>query len=139
MSSESDETFPAIGLNVPAGRKHIARKTQAAWTYIYTNCLQDADFFLKADPDTYVVVENLREYLTHFDTDKAQYFGHSFLLPERFGLFRNKTRITYMSGGAGLVISREALRRLVEVSFIKNNGSCIPDGVGMNPRLLIAL
>ena len=47
MSSVEDKKFPVVGLKVPEGRKNLWLKTRAAWNYIYTKHLNDADWFIK--------------------------------------------------------------------------------------------
>jgi glycoprotein-N-acetylgalactosamine 3-beta-galactosyltransferase len=70
--------------------------------YVYENHRDDADWFLKADDDSYVIVENLRHFLSSHNPKSAIYFGR---------LFRPYLSQGYMSGGAGYVLSREALKR----------------------------
>lgn len=110
FSSKEDKDFPAIGLDVAPGRGNIAVKSRESWTYVFRHHFQDADFFLKADPDTYVLVENLRQYLSHCDPSLPEVFGHL--------LNYNNTDITYVSGAA-MLLSREALRRLVAIGYVK--------------------
>ncbi|XP_067649035.1 glycoprotein-N-acetylgalactosamine 3-beta-galactosyltransferase 1-like [Haliotis asinina] len=103
MSSVTDPKFPTIGLNVSEGRKHLTAKTMQAFRYIYENHFDDADWFMKADDDTYVILENLRYFLTSQNKSEPVFLGHHLKLKQGFN-----------SGGAGYVLSKEALRRYGE-------------------------
>ncbi|XP_035475885.2 glycoprotein-N-acetylgalactosamine 3-beta-galactosyltransferase 1 [Scophthalmus maximus] len=103
MSSVKTD-FPTVGLNVSEGRDNLYWKTIRAFQYIHQHHLDEADWFIKADDDTFVVIENLRYTLSKFDTEKPLYLGRRFAPFFRQG---------YMSGGAGYVLSKEALRRFV--------------------------
>ncbi|CAC5397489.1 C1GALT1 [Mytilus coruscus] len=65
--------------------------------YVYLHYLKDYDWILKADDDTYVIMENLRFLLSFNNPDLPGYLGYHFNMHLKPG---------YMSGGAGYVISR---------------------------------
>ncbi|XP_046349846.2 glycoprotein-N-acetylgalactosamine 3-beta-galactosyltransferase 1-like [Haliotis rufescens] len=109
FSSETDPYFPTIGLKIPEGRAYLPQKSFAALMYIYKHHYDDADWFLKADDDTYVIMENLRHFLRDKDTTAPYYYGQ---------VFRN----SYNSGGAGYVIGKEGLRRFGKEA--PNTGMC---------------
>ncbi|CAN9504170.1 unnamed protein product [Ophioblennius macclurei] len=110
MSSQKTD-FPTVGLNVSEGRQNLYWKTIRAFQYIHQNHFNDADWFLKADDDTFVVVENLQYLLSKLDPEKPLYLGRR---------FKPFVRQGYMSGGAGYVLSKEALRRFIQ-GFSKGN------------------
>ena len=101
MSSKRDDDFPAIGLDVQEGRENLWPKTKAAWKYLYEHHINDADYFIKADDDTFVVVENLRYLGSQHDPNGLHYWGRRF-----------KPLGDYNSGGAGYVLSRGALTKV---------------------------
>lgn len=104
MSSiESD--FPTVGLNVSEGRETLYWKTIYAFQYIHQNYVDQAEWFLKADDDTFVVVENLRFTVSALSPEEPWYLGR------RFSPF---VKQGYMAGGAGYVLSREALKRFIK-------------------------
>lgn len=105
MSSVDDPDFPTVGLGTEEGRDQLYWKTIRAFHYAYQRHAQEADWFLKADDDTYVSVDNLRWVLANHTPEEPIYFGRR---------FKPYTKQGYMSGGAGYVLSREALRRFVE-------------------------
>ncbi|XP_064871180.1 glycoprotein-N-acetylgalactosamine 3-beta-galactosyltransferase 1-like isoform X3 [Oncorhynchus nerka] len=104
MSSVETE-FPTVGLNVTEGRDQLYWKTIRAFQYIYQHHRNDYDWVLKADDDTFVVIENLRHTLSKQDPEKPVYFGRR---------FRPFVQQGYMSGGAGYVLSKEAVRRFIK-------------------------
>ena len=75
---------------------------------MYDHHFEDADWFMKADDDTYVIMENLRYFLSQQNYTQPVFFGH------RFKPFLKQG---YTSGGAGYVLSKEALRRYGETGF----------------------
>ncbi|XP_019411969.1 PREDICTED: glycoprotein-N-acetylgalactosamine 3-beta-galactosyltransferase 1-B-like [Crocodylus porosus] len=104
MSSQADAAFPAVGLGTREGRDQLYWKTIRAFQHVHQHHLAQADWFLKADDDTFVAVDNLRWLLAAHAPDRPIYFGKR---------FRPFVAQGYMSGGAGYVLSREALRRFV--------------------------
>ncbi|XP_078123638.1 glycoprotein-N-acetylgalactosamine 3-beta-galactosyltransferase 1 [Sander vitreus] len=111
MSSVKTD-FPTVELNVSEGRDNLYWKTIRAFQYVHQHHLDQADWFLKADDDTFVVIENLRYILSKYDPEKPLYLGRRFTPFIKQG---------YMSGGAGYVLSKEALKRFV-TGF--NTGEC---------------
>ncbi|XP_071101874.1 glycoprotein-N-acetylgalactosamine 3-beta-galactosyltransferase 1-like [Haliotis cracherodii] len=105
ISSTTDPKFPTVGLNVSEGREHLTAKTMQAFRIIYEKHINDADWFMKADDDTYVILENLRYFLKSQKKTEPVYFGHHFKTIVKQG---------YYSGGGGYVLSREALKRYGE-------------------------
>lgn len=104
VSSEPAPHFPAVGLGVAEGRGQLYRKTVRALLYVHRHHGAHADWFLKADDDTFVVLDNLRWLLAAHPPQSPLYLGKR---------FRPFTRQGYMSGGAGYVLSRGALERVV--------------------------
>ena len=118
MSSVKNNTFPTVGLNTTEGRDHLLAKTIQAFRYVYKHHFNDADWFMKADDDTYVIMENLRQFLFHKDTRLPVFFGRRFRDPS--------TNQGYFTGGAGYVLSKESLKRFAENGH--NKTLCEQDG-----------
>ncbi|XP_037068747.1 glycoprotein-N-acetylgalactosamine 3-beta-galactosyltransferase 1-like [Pollicipes pollicipes] len=108
MSSKTDTTLPTVALNVQEGRNFLWAKTKEAFRYVYEHHRDEADWFYKADDDTYAIMENMRFMLEPYSPNDALYFGCK---------FKPFTKQGYMSGGAGYVLSREALRRFVTIGL----------------------
>ena len=102
VSEKTDGSLPILQISVEHGREHLTAKTMQAFDHIYEDHFNEADWFLKADDDTYVIVENLRYFLSSQNTSEPVYFGHHFKVIVAQG---------YFSGGGGYVLSKEALRR----------------------------
>ncbi|XP_041355960.1 glycoprotein-N-acetylgalactosamine 3-beta-galactosyltransferase 1-like [Gigantopelta aegis] len=114
-----------IDFKVPDGRAHLTEKTIAALRYLYTNHLSGYDWFLKADDDVYIIMENLKYLLSHYNHREPVYLGH---------LFKKYSKWGYMSGGASYLLSREALRMVVEKGY-NVQGKCAKTGTDEDVEL----
>ncbi|KAI0226120.1 Glycoprotein-N-acetylgalactosamine 3-beta-galactosyltransferase 1 [Lamellibrachia satsuma] len=113
-SDHKNDGFPTIDINVPVGRSHLTMKTMKTFDYVYKHHYNDVDWFIKADDDTYVILENLRYFLSSKNTSQPVYFGHLYMYHMKQG---------YNAGGSGYVLSREALRRFAT----RETGVCQED------------
>lgn len=99
----------SIVLDDPAdGYYRLWGKVRSIWKYLgQSEHLHHFDWFLKADDDTYIVVDNLRNFLldrrriADQEQQKAVWFGARLRHPKVYG--------GYHSGGAGYVLNRQAL------------------------------
>ncbi|CAH8477816.1 unnamed protein product [Schistosoma mattheei] len=104
--------LPTIKLNLsyPESRQHLWSKMRAILRYVY-QYRNDYDYFLKADDDTFVIMENLRSILHQHNPKDPFMIGYNFPYLTKNG---------YFSGGAGYVLSQEALKRIVEQAIDKH-------------------
>ncbi|RCN53460.1 hypothetical protein ANCCAN_00525 [Ancylostoma caninum] len=84
-------------------------KTRLALYYVYTNISSQYDWYYKADDDTYVILENLRAYLSTFDPSEPHYIG--------FRVKRRMPKHGYNAGGSGYAMSRAAMKIFAEQLF----------------------
>ncbi|XP_075231193.1 glycoprotein-N-acetylgalactosamine 3-beta-galactosyltransferase 1-like [Lycorma delicatula] len=120
--NKNTSNMPVVELSVEEGHEMLWGKTKATFTYIYDNYLDDYQWFLKADDDTYIVMENLRYLLSNYIFSDLLYFGCKFSKFVENG---------FMSGGAGYILSRAAVESLIEDGFNNDeNTGCKKDNEG---------
>ncbi|XP_052852825.1 glycoprotein-N-acetylgalactosamine 3-beta-galactosyltransferase 1 isoform X2 [Drosophila gunungcola] len=120
MSSKADKELGTVVLKVREGYSNLWPKTRASLQYVYNHHFRNYDWFLKADDDTYVIMENLRAFLYAYSPSSPVYFGNK---------FRSNVKEEYMSGGAGYVLSKMALHQLINEGFV-NSSICSNRGYG---------
>ena len=86
--------------------------------YLYQN-YNKYDWYLKADDDTFIFVDNLRKFIQEKNKSQPVTFGYDFKVLVEHG---------YHSGGGGYLLSNEALLRLGsqlknDYSFCSNSGT----------------
>lgn len=102
--------FGAIDLQHagPEQYKNMWQKTRSILAYMYDHFRTDYDYFYVAGDDTYLVVENLRLFLSSLDQKTVKemplYLGIKFL----------SGKTVYAAGGGGYVLNKVTLTALVE-------------------------
>ena len=92
-----------------AGREDLWYKVRDGIVAVYHKYREEFDFLLKADDDTFIVVDNLRHLLSHQEKEE-------FVL----GHVQKDRGVIYPSGGSGYVISKPALHRMVQEGLDPN-------------------
>ncbi|XP_075161519.1 glycoprotein-N-acetylgalactosamine 3-beta-galactosyltransferase 1-like [Haematobia irritans] len=108
ISTEEDDRLPTVQIPVKEGGDHLWTKTRLTLKYIYDHYLDDADWFLKAEDDTYVIMENLRMMLYQYSPNLPIYFGCK---------LRRHIEPDYVVGGSGVVLSKTALIKFMTEAY----------------------
>lgn len=119
VSNRTDRSLPSITVCDDDRYDHLWCKVVKSFHYVYSIHGDVFDWFLKADDDSYFVLENLRALLGPYDSADPVFFGYAMRFPN--------PEIFYMSGGAGYVLSREALARFVAVTNANEEYVLPPD------------
>ena len=80
--------FPTVALGIPdTGGYNLTYKMFVAMKYLHDHHLNDFEWFIKADTDTYVIVENLRYMLSAHKPTEPIFFGQHFKVGTYTSLF----------------------------------------------------
>jgi glycoprotein-N-acetylgalactosamine 3-beta-galactosyltransferase len=123
MSHENDPDLPAINLNFTCedpAPAHYWKKFKLAFEYVYKHHLNDGDYFLKADDDTFIVMENLQHMLYQYRPQTALLFGH------RFAAARVPTQ-GYMQGGCYIMSKKLFIKFMTQLLPNASKTFCAPD------------
>ncbi|KAE9159799.1 hypothetical protein PF005_g31907, partial [Phytophthora fragariae] len=137
----SERRYEVVHLDIIADHAHLWLRTRAALKYLHTHYRHDYDWFYKCDDDTYAIIENMKKYLKRPEilqrvNREPMQMGHRFNMPDNAfnSYIRNKMlnalwrsrwdRMVYNSGGAGYVINRLYLDKIVDSL---QDWTCLPD------------
>lgn len=105
--------------NESGNHRRVTEKVFATLAYAYTTYSR-YDWYLKADDDTFIFVRNLRKFLADKNSTEPVTYGYN---------FRVRVPGGYHSGGAGYVLSHEALARIGQELVKGQNRTCNMTGV----------
>jgi len=64
--------------NIIPGYEHLTQKATLAFFFAYENYFDDIDWFVKADDDTYLIVDHLKAFLSEQNSSEPVTFGYNF-------------------------------------------------------------
>ncbi len=67
-----------IFMNLLSGREYLTNKTIRAFDIVHSEYNASFDWFVRADDDTYLILENLRHMLVSYSPLQPISFGHHF-------------------------------------------------------------
>lgn len=104
ISTLPDDNLDVLVVNSTEEHQYLWDKTKQGLQQVYKNYGSDYDWFLKADDDSWIFMENLRHFLYAYSPEMPIYFGCK---------LKRYVQQGYHSG-SGYVLSREAVRRFNE-------------------------
>ena len=108
VSDVDNSEFGSIKVTENIGKDYIWGKVREGFKYAFRNHLDDFDWFLRVDDDSYVVMENLRYALSGFSPEQPLVFGRR---------FKDNEFSSYMHAGSGYALSRKALEKFFTESL----------------------
>jgi hypothetical protein len=111
-STQTDRSIGAVDLPHAGDETYgnMWQKTRSMVAFMYDYYLHDYDYFLLCGDDTYVILENLRNYLLLLESQTDGRHAQPLYIGMSFDIWDMRFQL----GGPGYLLNRSALRRLVE-------------------------
>ena len=120
-----DPQFNFVYLNMIDEYNRITEKALLTFEYIYDNLMEEFDWLVRANDDTYIIMENLRLFLANKCPDEKIIYGKILKYFRGSRLYKDGDNTKgFLQGGSGFLISRESLRLFVE-SMRKDPHFCV--------------
>ena len=107
-----DPRMPFVYLNMTDKYQSITEKTLKTIMYTYENLMDDFDWLVRANDDTFLILENLRSFLANKCRDERVIYGKILKMN-----YANRQIYTsgdntrgFLQGGSGVLISNEAVK-----------------------------
>ena len=107
-----DPSMPFVYLNLTDIYERVTEKHLATIKYVSDNIIEEFDWFLYANDDTYVIMENLRYFLADKCADEKTLYGKIMKYNREGGeMYRSGDNSKgFIQGGSGWLASRESIR-----------------------------
>lgn len=80
--TEVEKLLDLVELDVEDGRQNLWYRTRVTLNYLHENYIDKFDWFMKADDDTYVIMENLRYMIYPYSPNDPIFIGLKFQQPD---------------------------------------------------------
>ena len=122
---DDDPTIPFVYLNMTDTYNRITEKALKTMEYIYDNLMDDFDWFIRTNDDTYIIMENLRLFLANKCSDENVIYGKILRYVANKNIYTSGNNSKgFLQGGSGFLISRESLRLFVR-EYKKDAKFCV--------------
>ncbi|XP_006832099.1 PREDICTED: beta-1,3-glucosyltransferase [Chrysochloris asiatica] len=106
-SDSEDRAIPTVDLGIPNTDRGHCGKTFAILERFLNHSHAKSPWLVIVDDDTLISVSRLRHLLSCYDSREPVFLG------ERYGYGLGTGGYSYVTGGGGMVFSRESIRRLL--------------------------
>ncbi|KAJ1114110.1 hypothetical protein NDU88_002349 [Pleurodeles waltl] len=107
-SDHADSSVPTIDLGIPNVDRGHCGKTFAILERYFKSSSSKTHWLVIVDDDTLISISRLRTLLSCYDPSEPVFLG------ERYGYGLGTGGYSYVTGGGGMVFSKEAVRKLLE-------------------------